>query len=50
MAKLWYGFLYAYKRIYFKITDIGGLNKSRPINPTTIMVIILEMKIIDKSK
>ena len=28
MAKLWYGFLYAYKRISFKITDIrGGLIK-----------------------
>ena len=49
MAKLWYGFLYAYKRISFKTTDIGEHNTS--INSTTIiMVIILEMKIIDKSK
>ena len=48
MAKLWYGFLYAYKRISFKITDIGEPNKG--INSTTIMVIILEIKIIDKSK
>ena len=48
MAKSWYGFLYAYKRISFKITDKGEPNKS--INSTTIMVTILEIKIIDKNK
>ena len=40
--------MYAYKRIYFKLTDIGGPNKS--ISSTTIMRIILEIKIIDRSK